>query len=69
MRWAAPAMRARAAAAFQAADENAAIGMRHLVRAFEQEYGKQGRLTLEGDFERFHELIRAGANGASGAPG
>ena len=33
--------------------------MRHLVRAVAQEYGKQGRLTLEADFERFHELIRA----------
>jgi SpoVK/Ycf46/Vps4 family AAA+-type ATPase len=46
------------AAAFQAADEDAAIGMRHLVRAVAQEYGKQGRLTLESDFERFTELIR-----------
>ena len=34
------------------------IEMRHLVRAVAQEYGKQGRLTLEADFERFHELIR-----------
>ena len=33
------------------------IGMRHLVRAVALEYGKQGRLTLEADFERFHELI------------
>ena len=46
------------AAAFQAADEDAAIAMRHLVRAVAQEYGKQGRLTLEADFERFHELVR-----------
>jgi SpoVK/Ycf46/Vps4 family AAA+-type ATPase len=46
------------AAAFQAADEDSDIGMRHLVRAVAQEYGKQGRLTLEADFERFHELIR-----------
>ena len=46
------------AAAFQAADEDGPIGMRHLVRAVAQEYGKQGRLTLEADFERFHELIR-----------
>ena len=36
------------------------IGMRHLVRAVALEYGKQGRLTLEADFERFHELIRPG---------
>ena len=34
--------------------------MRHLVRAVAQEYGKQGRLTLEADFEHFHELIRGG---------
>jgi AAA+ superfamily predicted ATPase len=46
------------AAAFRAADENADISMEHLVRAVAQEYGKQGRLTLEADFERFHELIR-----------
>ena len=47
-------------AAFQAADEDAAIGMRHLVRAVALEYGKQGRLTLEADFERFHGLLRTG---------
>jgi AAA+ superfamily predicted ATPase len=50
-------------AAFQAADEDEAIHMRHLVRAVAQEYAKQGRLTLEADFERFHELIRVGGNG------
>jgi hypothetical protein len=48
------------AAAFQAADEDTPIGMRHLVRAVAQEYGKQGRLTLEADFARFHSLIRGG---------
>jgi ATPase family associated with various cellular activities (AAA) len=47
-------------AAFQAADDGGVIEMRHLVRAVAQEYGKQGRLTLEADFERFHELIRGG---------
>jgi SpoVK/Ycf46/Vps4 family AAA+-type ATPase len=46
------------AAAFQAADEDSSIEMRHLIRAVAQEYGKQGRLTLEADFDRFHELIR-----------
>jgi AAA+ superfamily predicted ATPase len=46
------------AAAFQAADEDSAIEMRHLVRAVAQEYAKQGRLTLETDFARFHELVR-----------
>ena len=47
-------------AAFQAADDGGVIEMRHLVRAVAQEYGKQGRLTLEADFEHFHELIRGG---------
>ena len=50
-------------AAFQAADEGSVIHMRHLVRAVAQEYGKQGRLTLEADFEHFHELIRSRGNG------
>ena len=36
----------------------ASIGMRHLVRGVALEYGKLGRLTLEAEFERFHELIR-----------
>jgi hypothetical protein len=47
-------------AAFQAADDGGMIEMRHLIRAVAQEYGKQGRLTLEADFEHFHELIRGG---------
>jgi ATPase family protein associated with various cellular activities (AAA)/winged helix domain-containing protein len=47
-------------AAFQAADDGGVIEMRHLIRAVAQEYGKQGRLTLEADFEHFHELIRGG---------
>jgi adenylate kinase family enzyme len=51
------------AAAFRAADEDGEISMGHLVRAVAQEYGKQGRLTLEADFERFHELIRASGDG------
>jgi adenylate kinase family enzyme len=55
------------AAAFQAADDDGPISMRHLVRAVAQEYGKQGRLTLEADFERFHEVIRVGAGRANGA--
>jgi hypothetical protein len=47
-------------AAFQAADDGGVIEMRHLVRAVALEYGKQGRLTLEADFEHFHDLIRGG---------
>jgi ATPase family associated with various cellular activities (AAA) len=50
-------------AAFQAADDDGVIEMRHLVRAVAQEYGKQGRLTLEADFEHFHDIIRAPAGG------
>jgi hypothetical protein len=46
-------------AAFIAADEGAPIEMRHLVRAVAQEYAKQGRLTLEADFERFHAQLRS----------
>jgi SpoVK/Ycf46/Vps4 family AAA+-type ATPase len=51
-------------AAFQAADDGGVIEMRHLVRAVALEYGKQGRLTLEADFEHFHELIRSTGGGA-----
>ncbi|HET6869920.1 MAG TPA: ATP-binding protein [Solirubrobacteraceae bacterium] len=47
------------AAAFNAADEGTPIEMRHLVRAVAQEYAKQGRLTLEADFERFHAQLRS----------
>jgi ATPase family associated with various cellular activities (AAA) len=46
------------AAAFRAADEGSQIEMRHLVRAVAQEYSKQGRLTLETDFDRFHSMVR-----------
>jgi hypothetical protein len=46
------------AAAFRAADEGSRIGMQHLVKAVAQEYGKQGRLTLEADFAGFHPLVR-----------
>ena len=50
-------------AAFLAADEDRPIHMLHLVRAVAQEYAKQGRLTLEADFERFYDLIRTKGNG------
>ncbi|MGO9973774.1 MAG: ATP-binding protein [Solirubrobacteraceae bacterium] len=51
------------AAAFRAADEGSPIEMRHLIRAVAQEYGKQGRLTLEADFERFHGVVRSSGSG------
>jgi ATPase family associated with various cellular activities (AAA) len=53
------------AAAFLAAEDGSAIEMRHLIRAVALEYGKLGRLTLESDFDRFHELIRPGNGAAS----
>ena len=54
-------------AAFLAAEDGGTIGMRHLIRGVALEYGKLGRLTLEADFERFHELIRSGSGAAVGA--
>ena len=42
--------------------------MPHLVRGVALEFGKQGRLTLETDFEQFHELIRPGRAQASRRP-
>jgi hypothetical protein len=48
------------AAAFLAAEDGGSISMRHLIRGVALEYGKLGRLTLESDFDRFHELIRPG---------
>jgi ATPase family associated with various cellular activities (AAA) len=45
-------------AAFMAADGAGRIGMEHLVRAVALEYNKLGRLTIEADFDHFHELIR-----------
>jgi hypothetical protein len=54
------------AAAFQAADDDGPIAMRHLIRAVAQEYSKLGRLTLEADFERYHEVIRVGGGRGNG---
>jgi len=55
------------AAAFLAAEDGGSISMRHLIRGVALEYGKLGRLTLESDFDRFHELIRP-RNGDGAAP-
>jgi hypothetical protein len=54
------------AAAFLAAEDGGSISMPHLIRGVALEYGKLGRLTLESDFDRFHELIRP-RNGESSA--
>jgi hypothetical protein len=57
---------AAVAAAFMAAEEQAPIAMRHLVRGVALEYGKLGRLTLETEFEQFHASIRPPDDGAGG---
>jgi hypothetical protein len=54
------------AAAFLAAEDGGSISMRHLIKGVALEYGKLGRLTLESDFDRFHELIRP-RNGDGGS--
>ncbi len=46
-------------AAFLAAEEKQPIAMRHLVRGASYEFQKMGKLVVEGDFERYFELIRA----------
>jgi AAA+ superfamily predicted ATPase len=46
------------AAAFLAAEEQEAIGMRHLVRGASYEYQKMGKLIVEGDFEGYFEHAR-----------
>jgi ATPase family associated with various cellular activities (AAA) len=58
------------AAAFLAAEDGGSISMRHLIKGVALEYGKLGRLTLESDFDRFHELIRPrnGDGGAAASP-
>jgi hypothetical protein len=46
------------AAAFLAAEDGGDIAMRHLIRGVALEYQKLGRLTIEADFEQFHDIIR-----------
>ena len=43
------------AAAFSAAEEKTAIGMRHLVRGASYEYQKMGKMIVEADFEQYFE--------------
>jgi AAA+ superfamily predicted ATPase len=47
------------AAAFDAADLNEPIAMSHLIRSVAREYEKQGRLTLETDFDRYYTIVKA----------
>jgi ATPase family associated with various cellular activities (AAA) len=54
------------AAAFLAAEDGGSIAMGHLIRGVALEYGKLGRLTLESDFDRFHELIKPRSASADG---
>jgi hypothetical protein len=55
------------AAAVLAAQDGVAIGMEQLVRGVGMEYAKLGRLTLAADFDRFHGLLRTGANARESA--
>jgi AAA+ superfamily predicted ATPase len=48
------------AAALLAADEGDMIHMHHLIRAVAIEFTKLGRLTIEADFGRFHEVATKG---------
>jgi AAA+ superfamily predicted ATPase len=45
-------------AAFLAAEDNAPIDMRHLVRATRREYQKLGKLVAEADFEQHYPLLK-----------
>jgi hypothetical protein len=56
------------AAAFLAAEDGGIITMEHLVKGVALEYAKLGRLTLESDFERFHDLVRRPGRAGNGAP-
>jgi hypothetical protein len=59
------------AAAFLAASESRAVGMRDLIRATEREYRKMGRLCVQAEFGPYYELIVSSSRGpgAAGAPG
>jgi ATPase family associated with various cellular activities (AAA) len=46
------------AAGYLAAAEGDEITMRHLIRAVGLEYTKLGRLTIEADFEQYHEALQ-----------
>lgn len=47
------------AAAFIAADEQARISMRHLVRGASYEYQKMGKMIVEADFEQYFEHAKS----------
>jgi hypothetical protein len=59
------------AAAFLAASEGRAVGMRDLIRATEREYRKMGRLCVQAEFGPYYELIVSSSRGpgAAGAAG
>jgi SpoVK/Ycf46/Vps4 family AAA+-type ATPase len=47
-------------AAYLAAEEREAIGMKHMARATRREYQKLGKLVAESDFEHHYSLLRNG---------
>jgi SpoVK/Ycf46/Vps4 family AAA+-type ATPase len=46
-------------AAFLAAEDDTAIGMKHLARATRREYQKLGKLVAESDFEQHYSLLKS----------
>jgi DNA polymerase III delta prime subunit len=52
------------AAAFLAAEDEAAIGMRHVVLALKREFQKLGRLRTEAEFDRYFDLVNRDADAA-----
>ena len=49
------------AAAFLAADEDAPVGMRHLVHGVRREFQKMGKACVEADFAPYFELLEDAA--------
>ena len=49
------------AAAFLAADEDAPVGMRHLVHGVRREFQKMGKACVEADFAPYYELLEDAA--------
>jgi hypothetical protein len=50
-------------AAYAAAREDGAIGMRHLLRAVAQQFQKRGRVPAAGEFREYEGLLRTSDGG------
>ena len=47
-------------AAYRAAQEEAAIGMRHVLRAVAHQFAKRGKVPAAGEFREYASLLAAG---------